>query len=110
MRQFLKTEKKPLSLIIKEAVFALNIVFIVSIIISAALYMHLIAMQSQFGTKHIQLSHKHSQIKNINQKLQLQILNISSQSTISKQLNVDLFEKQQLSFMPSRSEKLLIQK
>ncbi len=110
MRQFLKTEKKPMSLIIKEAIFALNIVFILSIIISAALYMHLVAIQSQFGAKHIQLSQQHSQIKNINQQLQLQILNLSSQHTISTQLSTELFEKQQLSFMPSRTQKLLIQK
>ncbi len=86
MLQFLKTHKKPLSLIIKETYFALNIFFIITIIFSTILYFYLLNNSNNINYKRVKLTLNQNKLISEHQMLKTQILNTSSFSNISQDI------------------------
>ena len=104
MLQFLKTHKKPLSLIIKETYFALNIFFIITIIFSTLLYFYVLNNSNNINYKQVKLTLSQNSLISEHQMLKAQILDTSSFSNISYDIfhNLDMQKPQQIIYIKPR--------
>lgn len=89
MLQFLKTHKRPMSLIIKETYFTLNIFFIATIVLSTCIYFYLLSNTNQINYKRVKLTLSQKNLISEYQMLQSKLLDNSSLTSSSQ----DIFEK-----------------
>jgi len=108
MLHFLQTHKKPMSLIIKETFLALNIFFIITILLSTALYFLILSKSNTINYKQVQITLTRRNLQTNRDLLQSQILNISSHEFIKNSIfeNPDLFPIQDIKFLESRKNRL----
>jgi len=108
MLQLLKTHKKPMSLIIKETFFALNIFFILTILLTTIVYFYILSRSNTINYKQVQITLTRKNLQTNYDLLQSQILNISSHEFIKKTIfeNPELNPVKDIKFLDSRKNRL----
>ena len=110
MLQFLQTHKRPMSLVIKEAYLALNVFFILTIILATLAYFYLLSANNYFNYKQVKVTLSKKNLLSEHQMLKSQLLDNASLGSVSPEIfaNMNLEKPKEIIFILPREEKLKI--